>query len=640
MEMAGKIDPNHKASEKPIKQESPDPDFNNFELTTSCFAVNQVWSLYDPTDGMPRLYARIKKVFDSEFKLGITWIDPLQDNKDNTIPISCGAFKDGDSQEVDDHLIFSSKMLHLHRDNNIVMYPRRGEIWAVFRGWDMNWSASSENHKWVYEYDFVEILSDFDDVDGLGVAYLRKVEGFVSVFRRQAQYGVLQLQVPPSEMLRFSHKVPSFKMTGKEREDVPPGCFELDTAALPKDFEVDNSKVDVGLDRERQNGKAGGPFPEASEVELQANTTLESTPSPKKRQKVHEKDEMSSVKKSRKSVKTVDDLKLRKSPRRLSETINQATSRSGQRKAEKNSANNGESCGQPVGFCISGEKMTTPKKPEKIVATNSSGIRETPQDTHKPTGNSKKRGRNDELLSPSRGNGLLTQLNGSTRTSEPESHVPSSCRTRQENTFNFENQRSADKFLVDQVWAIYSDDKGMMPRKYGQIKRIDTSPEFKLHVAPLELYRPSNRMTTHSVCCGHFKLKTGIAEVLLPSSFSHEVKAMKIGAKRFEVYPGAGEIWALYKNWNCAETEEVEIVEVVETDEQSIRVVPLTAKGFNKLLYGRSQKSKAGFVVIAKTEVSRFSHQIPAYRHLKRVTRFGDGECWELDPKGVLDLKS
>ncbi|CAA7038133.1 unnamed protein product [Microthlaspi erraticum] len=100
MDMAGKIDPNHKASEKPIKQESPDPDFNNFELTTSCFAVNQVWSLYDPTDGMPRLYARIEKVFDSEFKLGITWIDPLQDNKGNTIPIACGAFKDGDSQEM------------------------------------------------------------------------------------------------------------------------------------------------------------------------------------------------------------------------------------------------------------------------------------------------------------------------------------------------------------------------------------------------------------------------------------------------------------------------------------------------------------------------------------------------------------
>ncbi|ESQ32269.1 hypothetical protein EUTSA_v10003562mg [Eutrema salsugineum] len=649
MGMAGKIDNNHKANDKPITQDSPDPDFNNFEPTKSCFAVNQVWSLYDLTDGMPRLYARIEKVLASEFKLWITWIDPLQDNKENSIPIACGIFQDGESQEVDDPLIFSCQMRHIPRDKNIVIYPRKGEIWAVFRGWDISWSDSSENHKRTYEYDFVEVLSDFNDVIGLGVAYLGKVEGFVSLFRRDAKCEVLQLQIPPSEMLRFSHKVPSFKMTGKEREGVPPGCFELDTAALPKDmFEFDNSKVDAGLDRGRRNGKTGGLFSEASKVEVHAKTTLESSLSPKKCHKIHENHSSSSkaadgmstnhvlnsVKKSRKSVKAVDDLKLRKSPRRLSETNNQATSRSGQEKAEKKNGNDGESCGQPDGFCLSDEKMATPKKPEKIIATDSR-IRKTPRELHKPTGNSKKRGRNDESLSQSRGKGLPTRLNGAIKSSEPETHGPSSCTTRQVNTFNFENQRSADKFRIDQIWAIYSNDKGM-PRKYGQIKRIDTSPELKLHVAPLELCRPPNLMT-HPVCCGRFKLKTGKAEVLVPSSFSHQVKALKSNINRFDVYPGKGEIWALYRNLN-AETEEFEIVEVVETDEQSIQVALLTAKAFNKLFYGRSQELKVGFVDIPKMEVSRFSHQIPAFRHEGSATRSGDGECWELDSKAVFDL--
>ncbi|WZY79263.1 hypothetical protein YC2023_025647 [Brassica napus] len=241
----------------------------------------------------------------------------------------------------------------------------------------------------------------------------------------------------------------------------------------------------------------------------------------------------------------------------------------------------------------------------------------TPRDVHKPTGNSRKRGRYDESLSQS----LDVETHG------------------KENTYNFENQRSQDKFKIDQIWAVYS--KGI-PRKYAQIKRIDTSPEFKLHVAPLELYRPPNLMT-HPVSCGRFKLKTGIAEVLAPSSFSHKVKAVKSNVNRFEVYPRKGEIWALYKNWNitnCAdrsEEKDLEIVEVVETKEQSIHAMLLTAKVFSKVLYGRCLESKDGLVEIPKKEVNRFSHQIPAVRRERSATRLGDCEWWEVDSKAVLD---
>ncbi|CAH8387051.1 unnamed protein product [Eruca vesicaria subsp. sativa] len=612
MGIAGKIDNNH----KPVTQDSPDPDFHNFEVATSCFAVNQVWSLYDPSDGMPRFYARIKKVMDAEFKVCITWLDPLEDNNnDNSVPIACGVFQERESEEVDDHLIFSCQMLHVPGDNNTVLYPRRGEVWAVFRGWDSSWIGSSENHKGTYEYDFVEVLCDFDDVDGLRVAYLGKVEGFVSLFQRDVMYGVLQLHILPKEMLRFSHKVPSFKLTGSEREGVPPGCFELDTAALPKEmFEVAYSEAYVGLDGERPNGKIGGSIPEVPKVEVQA----------RKRQKFNGNHDMNSVKKSKKSVKAVDGLNLRKSSRVRSETNNQATSSPSQEEDEKKSANHDV-------FYISVETMTTPKKPAKVVtAADSPRIRK----THKSTGNSKKRGRNDESLSQARGNGLL---NGAEKSSVSETHGPSNCTTRQANTYNFENQRSKDKFQVDQIWAIYSiTDKGL-PRKYGQVKRIDTSPEFKLHVAPLELCRPPKLMT-HPVCCGTFKLKTGKADVLEPSSFSHQIKAVKKGINRYEVYPGKGEIWALYKNWNttdCAETEEeLEMVEVVETNEQRTQVVVLTAKVCNKLLYSRCVETVAGSVDIPKTEVNRFSHQVPAFRR----ERCGDYEWWELDSKALVDL--
>ncbi|CAN8255638.1 unnamed protein product [Cochlearia groenlandica] len=81
----------------------------------------------------------------------------------------------------------------------------------------------------------------------------------------------------------------------------------------------------------------------------------------------------------------------------------------------------------------------------------------------------------------------------------------------------------------------------------------------------------------------------------------------------------------------CNKTEK-EIVEVAETDEQSIQAVPLTDKGFKKPLYGRSQEPNASPIDIPKAQVSRFSHQIPA------LTRSGDRECWELDLKAVPDL--
>ncbi|KAG2278605.1 hypothetical protein Bca52824_061160 [Brassica carinata] len=385
-------------------------------------------------------------------------------------------------------------------------------------------------------------------------------------------------------------------------------------------FEVVNSKANVGLDSEMPNVKTVGSVPEASKVQVQA----------KKRQKLNDNHEINSVKKSKKSAKAVDGLNLRKSPRLLSETKNRVTSSPGQEKTEKKSAKDDVSCKQPDVFCFSDEMMTTPKKPAKVTtAADSSRIRK----TQKSTGNSKKRGRNDESLSQSRSNGLL---NGAEKSSVSEPHGPSSCTTRQENAYNFENQRSQDKFQVGQIWAIYSSiDKGM-PRKYAQVKRIDTSPEFELHVAPLELCRPPNLMT-NSVCCGCFKLKTGTADVLVPSSFSHQIKAVRSGINRYEIYPGKGEIWALYKNWNrpdCAETEELEIVEVVEMNEQSIQVVVLYAKACNNPLYSRCVESVAGFVDIPMTEVNRFSHQVPAFRR----ERSGGYEWWELDSKALIDL--
>ncbi|XP_010485913.1 PREDICTED: uncharacterized protein LOC104764150 isoform X2 [Camelina sativa] len=205
-------------------------EFNDFTKTMSSFLVGQVWALYDGIDSMPRWYARIKKVTKSQPSLRVTW---LEYKDDESVPVSCGRFKWGSTDTIS-HLTFSHEMHPIIRDNHfIAVNPREGETWALFRDWSKSWSNNPKQHKPPYKYDFVEVLHSFDDRLGVGVAYLGKVEGVVSVFKQAAeQHGLISVMINPEEMHRFSHRVPSFRMNGEEKEGVPAGSFELDPAAI------------------------------------------------------------------------------------------------------------------------------------------------------------------------------------------------------------------------------------------------------------------------------------------------------------------------------------------------------------------------------------------------------------------------
>ncbi|RDX96406.1 DnaJ-like subfamily B member 12, partial [Mucuna pruriens] len=219
----------------------PDADFNDFEKDKEedCFSVNQLWTIYHSTDTMPRFYALIKKVA-SPFKLHITWLEPDPDDQGEIdwcnagLPIGCGKFRLGDSQKTTDRSMFSHQMQCIKGSGkgSYLVCPNKGETWAIFKDWDIKWSSSPEKHL-EYEFEYVEILSDFAENAGIGVAYLGKVKGFVSLFQKTEKNGVDIFYVPPNELYRFSHRIPSYKMTGEEREGVPRGSFELDPAALP-----------------------------------------------------------------------------------------------------------------------------------------------------------------------------------------------------------------------------------------------------------------------------------------------------------------------------------------------------------------------------------------------------------------------
>ncbi|PIN22964.1 hypothetical protein CDL12_04316 [Handroanthus impetiginosus] len=220
----------------------PDPEFSDFdtERDESRFEVNQFWACYDTLDGMPRFYAKVKKVRVSPFELSITWLEAVPvDEAHNKwvheeLPVGCGTFKLGKTEKTSARLSFSHQ-LHCEKGKkrgSLIIYPRKGEVWALLKNWDLSWSSDPENHK-EFKYEIVEVLSDFAETAGIKVGYLEKVTGFVSLFQRASQSMNDPFFVRPNELYKFSHRVPASKMTGYERDGVPMGSFELDPAALP-----------------------------------------------------------------------------------------------------------------------------------------------------------------------------------------------------------------------------------------------------------------------------------------------------------------------------------------------------------------------------------------------------------------------
>ncbi|XP_047950603.1 uncharacterized protein LOC125196222 [Salvia hispanica] len=222
--------------------ECPDPEFSDFEKMRdeNQFRVNQFWACYDTLDSMPRFYAKVRKVCSSPFELHITWLEavPIHDSfkgwVEAELPVGCGSFKIGKTDKISGCLSLSHQV-HCEKGKkrgSFFLYPRKGEVWALLRDWDISWSSDPKNHEKI-RYEIVEVLSDFAEGIGIEVVHLEKVNGFVSLFRRREQNVINSFLIDPKELYKFSHFVPSFKMTGMEREGVPIGSFELDPASLP-----------------------------------------------------------------------------------------------------------------------------------------------------------------------------------------------------------------------------------------------------------------------------------------------------------------------------------------------------------------------------------------------------------------------
>ncbi|KVH97840.1 hypothetical protein Ccrd_000036 [Cynara cardunculus var. scolymus] len=214
---------------EPVVTDVPDPDFHDFDHDRSekCFEEGQVWAAYDDHDGMPRYYAMILKVISIDpFKMKVCWLNSTPNHHPN---LSSGFLKAFGEFKAGKHEIVSVPNYFSHQasftklaNGNIRVFPRKQDVCAVYR--------NDQKHK----YEIVEV-DEYDEETGITITPLIKVADFKTVFHRHINPKETRV-VLENEIIRFSHKIPSYLLTGQESPNAPKGCCELDPAAIPSEF--------------------------------------------------------------------------------------------------------------------------------------------------------------------------------------------------------------------------------------------------------------------------------------------------------------------------------------------------------------------------------------------------------------------
>ncbi|KAJ0249658.1 hypothetical protein HA466_0151190 [Hirschfeldia incana] len=219
---------------KPNVINCDDPEFSDFDKlrAETCFKAGQIWALYDDGEGMPRFYGLIKQAKTTPgFLVTYVWLESEEDEEARSLPVSVGEFGLGGEEKTDKTDVFSHFVqMKIGRARRFKVFPKKGETWALFKNWNKNVPSDADSS---YEYEFVEILSEYAEESPISVGFLSKVEGFKFVFCPVAKDGSETCEIPPHEFCRFSHGVPSNRLKGTEGRGVLEGWYELDPAALP-----------------------------------------------------------------------------------------------------------------------------------------------------------------------------------------------------------------------------------------------------------------------------------------------------------------------------------------------------------------------------------------------------------------------
>ncbi|OAP09874.1 hypothetical protein AXX17_AT2G04360 [Arabidopsis thaliana] len=188
-----------------------------------------------------------------------------------------------------------------------------------------------------------------------------------------------------------------------------------------------------------------------------------------------------------------------------------------------------------------------------------------------------------------------------------------------------------------------------MPRLYCVVREVLSVQPFKIDIAYLssktDIEFGSMKWVQYGFTksCGHFRIRNSdIVDHV--NIFSHLLKGKKTGRGGcVRIFPTAGEIWAVYKNWSLnwdgSTPDEVrhqyEMVEILDeyTEQYGVCVTPLVKLEGYKTVYHRSTREDSK-KWIPRCEMLRFSHQVPSW-FLKDATSGFPENCWDLDPAAI-----
>ncbi|KAK4790733.1 hypothetical protein SAY86_018037 [Trapa natans] len=171
----------------------PGSDFHDFDMdrTERSFGEDEVWAVYDNNDGMPRYYAIIHNIISlNTFKVQISWLNSKSNTEFGSLnwvgsgfTKTCGKFRVGKYEIYSALNSFSHKVKWTKGPRGIIcIYPRKGDIWALYRNWSPDWNRTTPEDL-IHKYDMVEVLEDYsEEKGGVTVVPLVKVAGFKTVF--------------------------------------------------------------------------------------------------------------------------------------------------------------------------------------------------------------------------------------------------------------------------------------------------------------------------------------------------------------------------------------------------------------------------------------------------------------------------
>lgn len=218
-----------------------DSDFYDFDKdrVEKSFKKGQVWAVYDDDDGMPRNYALIDETLSlNPFEVRLSWLD-VQISGDGRIVsrermgfhTPCGRFKVARKTSVNSVNIFSHVVDCDRAARELYkIYPKKGSVWALHG----EGSIDAEDRKRCY--DIVVCLTSYNESNGLSMAYLEKVDGYKTVFRRQKKGSGAIIFLGKDDMCLVSHQIPARKLICDETPELLKDCWELDPASLPSDL--------------------------------------------------------------------------------------------------------------------------------------------------------------------------------------------------------------------------------------------------------------------------------------------------------------------------------------------------------------------------------------------------------------------